>query len=594
MRNPVLLLLERLRTINKEIRHGKTPLYVYKTYKLPYKDHDEMGFISATINSLLRTMSKTFVELQRSQRDTSEYLKAVYAGGLVSIGDTLGNITYVNEKFCTLTGYYEEELLGKPHSILRDKTTASRVYKKLWETIESGEIYSGVLKNIKKDGTTFYANTTIVPIKDEENRIVKYIAFRDDITELINSKIELRQTLLTDPLTNLGNRFKMLSEIDEDSYLAIVDIHYFREINDFYGYKIGDIVLQDLAKRLNAFFTPKDMDVYHLNGDEFGIVSHGRKLSENVFFDTLKEFLEASKLQELYIEQDLIITIRLTCGISYASDNIISHADIAHKHAKKTNKDIAQYTDQINTDEEYKRNLQWSHELKCAIDENRIQAYFQPIVNAKNSKIEKYETLMRLIKKDGEVVTPIHFLNIAKKTRIYKELTKIMAHQAFEKFSGTTYCFSINLSVEDILSGDIESWFFDLALEKDIAKQLVIEIVESDGIESFEAINEFIQKAKEHGMRIAIDDFGTGYSNFEYLIKLNADFLKIDGSLIKEIDKDTKIYSVVETIVAFAKKNDIQVIGEFVATKEIYDKLCLLGIDYGQGFYLGYPASELQ
>ena len=594
VKKPIFKLKESVKNINAQIKSGKTPTEVYQNSRLNYTSHDEIGIIGGTINSLLRTMSHTFKELQRSQRNSAEYLKAVYAAGLVSIGDKRGDITYVNEKFCEVTGYSKEELLGEPHSILRDPATAKCVYKELWDTIENKKIYNSILKNRKKDGSTFYTHTTIVPITNEKDEIVEYIAFRDDITELIESKKKLKMRYYTNVLTGLPNRFKMLADINEKSYLAIFDIHLFKEINDFYGYKIGDIVLQEFAQKVQRHFSDSSLDVYHLSGDEFAVLAKTATISEDAFLEKLKYFLHHNKSEEIVIDEKLSITLRLTCGIAFGGDALVNYADIAHKQAKKTNKDLLVYTDAINTDAEYKKNLEWSNELKSAIDEGRIQAYFQPIVNYKTSKIDKYETLMRLIKKDGEVVTPIHFLEIAKKTRMYKYLTKMIVTQAFEKFAKTPYTFSINLSIEDITTNSIDSWFFDLANEKDINKQLVIELVESEGIESYEAVNRFIQKAKEQGMRIAIDDFGTGYSNFEYLMKLNADFIKLDGSLMREIDTDEKLCGVVETIISFAQKNNIAVIGEFIATEAIYDKTIALGIEFGQGYYLGHPKAELQ
>jgi PAS domain S-box-containing protein len=594
VKKPIFKLKESVKNINAQIKGGKTPTQVYKKSRLTYTSHDEIGIIGATINSLLRTMSHTFIELQKSQKNSAEYLKAVYAAGLVSIGDKRGDITYVNEKFCEITGYTKEELLGEPHSILRDASTAKCVYKELWDTIESKKIYNSILKNRKKDGSTFYTHTTIVPIINEKDEIVEYIAFRDDITELIESKKKLKMRYYTSALTGLPNRFKMLVDVTDKSYLAIIDIHLFKEINDFYGYKIGDVVLQDFAQRVQNYFMKAGLNVYHLNGDEFAVVVKSEEMSQEIFLEKLKQFLLHNKNEEIVIDAKLAVSVRLTCGVAFGGDAIVNYADIAHKEAKKSNKDIVVYSDAINTDAEYKKNLEWSNELKSAIDEGRIQAYFQPIVNYKTSKIEKYETLMRLIKKDGEVVTPIHFLEIAKKTRMYKYLTKIVVTQAFEKFSDSAMTFSINLSIEDITTNSIDSWFFDLANEKGINKQLVIELVESEGIESYEAVNSFIQKAKEQGIRIAIDDFGTGYSNFEYLMKLNADFIKLDGSLIREIDTDEKLCSVVETIISFAQKNNIAVIGEFVATEAIYDKTIALGIEFGQGYYLGHPQAELQ
>lgn len=261
--------------------------------------------------------------------------------------------------------------------------------------------------------------------------------------------------------------------------------------------------------------------------------------------------------------------------------------------AKKEQKEILEFSENIDTHEEYKKNLEWTNKIKSAIKENRIEAYFQPIINTKNNKIEKYETLMRLIEKDGREVAPFFFLDIAKKSRLYKDLTRIIVTQAFEKFSGTEYEFSVNLSAEDIMLHNVSEWFFELACEHQVNKQVVIELVESEGIESFDMMDSFIQNAKRNGMKIAIDDFGTGYSNFEYLIKLNTDYLKIDGSLIKEIDSSDKIFGVVETIVAFAKKNNIKTIAEFIASETLYEKIKELDIEYGQGFYLGKPQKDI-
>ncbi len=594
VKQPISNLQKSLIDINQKIKNGATPVEVYKNNKLTYMFHDEMGVISVTINTLLRTMAQTFKKLQQSQKHTSEYIKAIYAGGLVSTSDINGDITYINEEFCKVTGYTAKELIGKPHNIFRDPKTPKSTYTKLWETIKAGKIYNDILKNVRKDGSTFYTNTTIIPIKNDKDEIVEYIAFRDDITELVNSKKELRKTFLTDSLTNLGNRFKMLSDISTNCYLAILDIQSFKEINDFYGYKTGDKVLKNLASRLFSYFDARGMEVYHLNGDEFAIISNRDTITQSGFFELVKEFLEQTKKGEFSLDDNISIIVQLTCGISYDGDNLVNYADVAHQHAKKTNKDLVEYTNDINTDQEYEKKLAWTKEIREAISDNRIEAYYQPIVNYETSKIEKYETLMRLIKKDGEVVSPFHFLDIAKKTRVYKELTKIVVTKAFDKFANTEYDFSINLSIEDIMFHDIESWIFDLAVAKGVNEKLVIELVESEGIESFEMIDKFIQKAKEYKMKIAIDDFGTGYSNFEYLIKLNADFIKIDGSLIRDIDTNEKLCGVVETIITFAKRNDIKVIGEFVSSKGVYEKTKDMGIDYGQGYYLGIPMSELQ
>ena len=592
IKTPIDHLIESIKKIDNNLNKSNLK-ELYIEHKIGIETKDEIGNISNSVNKLLKTTSKLFTDFQESEKHSQEYIKAVDAGSIVSKSDLKGTITYVNDELCKRTGYTKEELIGKPHNIFRHPNTPKKAFKVLWERIQKGEIYNGLFKNKKKDGSSFYAKITIVPIKDQNENIVEYIALRDDVTELVNSKKVLKKQFLTDPLTSFGNRFKMVEDIEKKKSfnLLILDIHLFKELNDFYGYKIGDMIIKNLGDRLFKHFNSNHAEVYHLHGDEFAVLYEKKYINNKEFYILVNSFIDQNK-QSIIIEENQI-SIRLTCGISYNQNNLITEADIAHKKAKKTNNDILEYSETFNSEEEYKNNLEWTNEIKNAIEENRIITYFQPIINTKTHKIEKYETLMRLVKKDGEVVSPFFFLDIAKKTRYYRSLTKIVVTQAFKKFSGTVYEFSINLSAEDIMVYDISSWLFELADEYRVNNQVVIEIVESEGIESFDMVDTFIQKAKDRGMKIAIDDFGTGYSNFEYLIKLNTDFLKIDGSLIKEIDKDEKLYSIVETIVDFAKKNNIKTIGEFVSTKKIYEKIQELDIDYGQGFELGKPNKDI-
>jgi len=559
--------------------------------KIKIDRKDEIGSIADMINRLLKTLMREFVKVQKASRTTREYAKAVNAGSIVSKSDAKGMITYVNEAFCDVTGYTEEELIGQPHSILRHPNTPKQTFRVMWKTIQEGNIWHGLLKNKRKDGTTFYANITIVPIKTGKNKILEYVALRDDVTELVNSKEELKRNFLTDSLTSLGNRFKLIDTLQKHpkSSMAIIDIHCFKEVNDFYGHEIGDKVIVKLGNNMFKFFSDEGMEVFHLSGDEFAVVADNTALSEKEFISKVEAFIENSNCSECIVGEHNI-AIRLTCGISGVSDHLINHADVAHKNAKKLNKDIVVYREEISTNVEYKKNLEWTKKIKNAIEDNRIKAFYQPIYNNQTHKIEKYETLMRLLEEDGKEVSPFFFLDIAKKTRHYKSLTRIVVEQAFRQFETSAYEFSVNLSAEDIIIHNIGEYFFDLAKQYGVNDRVVIELVESEGIESFDTVETFIKQAKEQGMKIAIDDFGTGYSNFEYLIRLNTDFIKIDGSLIKTIDTDENMRSVVETIVMFAQKNNIKTIAEFVATEEIQEVVGELGIDYSQGYYHGKPS----
>jgi len=190
-------------------------------------------------------------------------------------------------------------------------------------------------------------------------------------------------------------------------------------------------------------------------------------------------------------------------------------------------------------------------------------------------------------------VAPFFFLEVAKQTRQYFDITKTVLYQAFEMFKEKDVEFSINLSILDIVEPKISKYILSMLKKYDIGPRVVFEIVESEYMENFEGVMNFIGEVKKYNCKIAIDDFGTGYSNFEYLIKLKADYLKIDGSIIKNIDKDENAYLVVSTIVEFSKKLGMKTIAEYVESEEIFKIVKELGIDYSQGYYFSEPKEEI-
>jgi EAL domain-containing protein (putative c-di-GMP-specific phosphodiesterase class I) len=167
-----------------------------------------------------------------------------------------------------------------------------------------------------------------------------------------------------------------------------------------------------------------------------------------------------------------------------------------------------------------------------------------------------------------------------------------MIENSFRYFANRSEQISINLTADDIVNDEVVEYLILMLDKYNIGERVVLEIVESEGIQNFEEVEHFIRRLKEKGCKIAVDDFGTGYSNFEFLLKLKPDFLKIDGSMIKNIHLDPHVYNVVEIIVAFAKKNGIKTIAEFVSEEVIFDIVKDLGIDYSQGYYFGEPKAS--
>ena len=411
------------------------------------------------------------------------------------------------------------------------------------------------------------------------------------LEEKVNEKtLELREQLYIDTLTGLPNRFSMFNDILEtsDGALLIMNIDDFKEINDFFGHIAGDNILKKFANRLKNMFKENEyIKLKRLSGDEFALLFVEKPPLEDFIKTAEKLIKDVEKMIFLYKKNE--IGIRVTVGGVYQIEKALEKADIALKSAKKQRKSFLLYDEKLNIEEHYKDNMEWVKKLKKAIEQDMIVPYFQPVFDNNSDKIASYECLIRLIESNGNVVSPYLFLTIAKKSRLYSELTKIMIEKSCKHFENIDYDFSVNLSVEDILNNDMVSYIKQKIKTHNVANKIIFEILESEGIENYEEVSLFISEMKEFGCRIAIDDFGSGYSNFEHLLKLNIDYIKIDGTLIKNLDKDVNAQVVVETIVNFAQRLSILTVAEFVHNEAVFMKVKELNINRSQGFFLGMP-----
>ena len=413
------------------------------------------------------------------------------------------------------------------------------------------------------------------------------------LEEKIKEKTEsLEKQYYTDELTGLENRNKLIIDLSERKYdkLVIIDIKSFNDINDFYGNTIGDAVLKALSKLISFYCKQNNLNSYRVNSDIFAVVDNMESKEE--FIEKIRALQNAINNKCFFYEEGKIY-ITVTMGISLGEEALFEKAEMALHYAKK-NKNLFQiYKEELNIYEEIKKNIIWTKKIKDAIASNRIVPFFQPIVNNRLGTIEKCEALIRMIDENGEIISPYFFLDIAKKAGLYKELTIIMIEKTFEVLNKTDYEISINLLLQDIINNEIRTLIIEKLEKAKNPKKVVFEIVESEGIENFNQVIDFIKEIKKYGAKIAIDDFGTGYSNFSYLMKLDVDYIKIDGSIIKNVNKDKSAETVTKTIVTFAKELGVETIAEFVAEEEIYNKIKDLNIDYSQGYYFSEPKESI-
>jgi EAL domain-containing protein (putative c-di-GMP-specific phosphodiesterase class I) len=266
---------------------------------------------------------------------------------------------------------------------------------------------------------------------------------------------------------------------------------------------------------------------------------------------------------------------------------------MALKLAKKAGSEYMIFNENLQLAQQYEENIKMANTIKDAIHNDKIIPYFQPIFDLKTEKVHKYEALVRLVQEDGSVLAPFFFLETSRKVKLYPQITKIMIQKTFSYFSGSGINFSINLSFDDILNKNTRKFLFSKIKEYKIASQLTIEILETLENNNAIIVDEFIEKVYESGAIIAIDDFGSGYANFQHMTTMRSDIMKIDGSLIKNIATDKNARLVVETIIVFAQKLNKKIIAEFVHSKEVYDIVKELGIEYAQGYYLGKPLENI-
>ena len=368
--------------------------------------------------------------------------------------------------------------------------------------------------------------------------------------DMLSRELELMQKSLVeqfyaDSLTRLPNLYKLRHDLEEQNEFTLIlaNIDNFKLLNDFYGFVVGDFILESFAKSLKE--SQKDGTVYRIAGDEFAIL-----IKEKMNFYLLKEYIESlskklTHLKYAYAQTEIYVDCTLSSSASRSNHDIFSKVNMALKYAKQQQLKYWIYEDSMSFSQEYENNLKYASKIRKAIvDASGIVPYFQPIINNKTNEIVKFEALSRLIDEEGVIHDPNNFIPVAKTIKVYDKITMMIIEKSFKIFEEYLFDFSINLSFEDIINPEI----CDFIIEK---------------------------------LRT---------SNMGHRVTFEPDFIKIDGSLIKELDKDRNAQIVVETIVSFSKKLGIKTVAEFVHSSTVLSAVKQLGIDYSQGYYIDMPS----
>jgi PAS domain S-box-containing protein/diguanylate cyclase (GGDEF)-like protein len=503
----------------------------------------------------------------------------------IIVTDSHNKIIQVNNGFTNIFGYGADEVLGHTPSMFASGRHDQSFYEQMWGAIVQDRHWSGEIWNKRANGETFPEWLSISAIADYNDVIQNYLAIFTDLSELRQSQESALRYAYYDQSTGLPNRQKLKIDMNEryPGACAIFNIARFREINDLFGVEAADHLLEQVAGILMGF----DLQVYRIGGDEFVVLFYDEVTRESLTkrIDQLLELLRIS----VFTIADEAVAIRMNVGIAIGSNKLLTHADIALHLAKDQKISYAFYEENANVEQVYRTNIAMTTAIHKALSEDRIICHYQPIVDFVTGKIVKYETLVRMLGENGEIIPPVQFLPVAKKTKLYPHITHAVLRQACHCFAGRSEEFSINLSIDDIEDAETVQYIINTILATNTASRIVFEILESEGIENYESVVRFITEVKALGAKIAIDDFGTGYSNFEHVLKLDVDYIKIDGSLIRRVVEDSRHRIIVETIVDFAHKIGATTIAEFVSDEAIFLSLKSIGVDFSQGYFTGKP-----
>ena len=546
------------------------------------------GFIDKPINidkfslTLKKALNSSKIKgkIAQSSFFLKQYGDAVDKNAIVSKTDINGVITYVNDKFCDISGYTRKELLNKPHSIVRHPDVSPAFFSDIWETIkEKKEIWIGGVKNLNKNKTSYYTRTLIKPILNMDNEIVEFISIRSIDSVSISPKQQLQE----------------LIDSSERMMIAIIKIENFEDIEKFYGAKLSHILELRILRKISEIISRDRIfnNVFALGDGVFSTAEsiNDKKIDSEQVCINLKELqseISESDLNINSMEHEISVVISLAIG-----KEAFSNAKYGLKEIIRNQQSFLYLNDESTKGKgkcSALANLNTLKMVKKAIKDFKIVSYFQPIIDNKTQEIAKYESLVRLIDCEGKVISPGFFLDVAKKAKYYSQITYAVLEHSFAALKLTKKDISINISAIDIEKKETRRKIYEL-LEENASEshRIVFELLEDENAKDFNTVISFIQNVKKKGVQIAIDDFGAGYSNFERLLSYQPDILKIDGCLVKNIVSDSYSFNVIETIVGFAKKENLKVIAEYVESEEIYDALCGLGVDYSQGYYFGKP-----
>lgn len=548
--------------------------------------------------------------LAQESTDFKAFQQALELQAIVSVTDARGRITYVNNKFCEISGYSSEELVGQTHRVVNSATHGRQFFKDMWKTIRTGQTWHGEVCNRTKSGALYWVDTTVVPVHGSRGEIRRYVSIRYDITSRKQVEFELVRQAETDALTGLANRSRFIDDLKRvlgesgatsdkmDGYLVMIDLDYFKDLNDSLGHHVGDLMLKETARRL-AEFVGANGYVARLGGDEFAaIVPKTRAPDARQFIRELHEAAcEPTSLDGIIYMPSFSMGVAEFPGDSDTVDGIMASADIALYEAKRDGRRTWRFHDPIvRHKREYRNRLKAI--IETALESNSFEIVLQPFCHTKTRRHAGFEVLARL-SHEGENITPDHFIPIAEEYGLIPAIGWRVFLKALETFKAMKHegldagVIAVNVAAPQLREPGYAEDVLDFLLEYGVdASELVIEITETALIgRSKEVVAVALKQLREAGVQIALDDFGTGFSSLSHLRDFAVDKIKIDKSFVSDLEQSSEDQALVKGLADLARNLRLQVVAEGVETDAQAQLIEAFGCHYTQGYHHSRPLS---